>query len=408
MDSCRGWVPHATIALAAVAILAVTLVPIGGGGDSAQLPHAPQPFDVADLLRNLVLFAPLGAALVWSGMPARRAIVFAALLSACIELAQRAIPGRSSHAFDCASNTAGAGLAIALLRTAPAWLSPSPLARRRLTLLAGVTTAALLIGSGLLLSPSPTSGTWFGHHLPALGHLAPYSGSVLGASIDGIEIPSGREIPDPDRIRRRLAGDYALRVDALSGDPPERLAAFAMITDAAQNEIVLLGPDQRDLVYRFRNRGRPLGLEMASVRMPLALDPFRPGDRLELAVERSGTDLCIAVNGDASCGFGFAAGDGWRLIAPDLRVVARAAPVLSAMWIAALFLPIGYWGRWNVATAAAGTLAASALLLAPAVSPLRPTSMTEVAESAAGALIGVVSRRRFDVGRGHALAGPVT
>lgn len=396
----RGWALLAAIGLSAALILAATLIPIGGG-DSVQSPRVHAPFDVADLLRNLVLFAPLGAALAWSGMPAWRGVALAALLSACIELAQRGIPGRFSTIFDCASNAAGAGLAIGLLRAAPAWLSPTPAKGRVLTLLAGIAAAVLLIGSGLLFAPAPTSATYFGHYLPDFPHLASYSGAVLSASINGAQIPSGREIPDSAGIRRLLAGDYALRVDALSGSPTDRLAALLMITDAAQNEILLLGLDGPHLVYRFRNRGSALGLETATVRIPRALDRFRPGDPLDLAVERSGAGLRIAVSGDDAGEYGFSVGDGWRLIAPELRIVAQVGTALSAVWIAALFVPIGYWGTWNAATAAAGALAMGALLLAPAFSPLQPTSLTEVAQSAAGALIGVLSRRHFNARHGH-------
>ncbi len=85
-------------------------------------------FGLADAVRNLLLFVPLGLALAHRGTGILGVVLRAALLSAVIELAQMHIPGRFANVSDFASNTAGALLGVILVRTAPRWLWPGRLA----------------------------------------------------------------------------------------------------------------------------------------------------------------------------------------------------------------------------------------------------------------------------------------
>jgi VanZ family protein len=380
--------------LAAAAILSATLVPDRSITAEELAQVAPRRLGLlADFVRNVILFVPLGACLAWSGIRPRRALLAGALLSAGIELAQIAIPSRDPSVSDFAANTTGVALALSLLRTAPAWLRPAPELARALEACAGAAVVFVLVSTGFLLAPAPTAAIFYGHRTPSsLAHLAPYGGSVRDASIDGIEIPYG-PIADSAGVRAALGGDYALRVNGLAGPPPQRLAAFVLITDADQNEILLLGPDRDDLVYRYRARGQRLGLEPARARLPHALTGIGPGAPLALAVSRSRADLCIAVNGNTECGYGPTVGDGWRLVVPDWRFLARARALLEASWFAALFAPLGFWARRNAATAAAWAASAAALVLLPGVLPLRPTPLTQLAEAGFGVGLGLAVRR---------------
>lgn len=388
MDSRRA--PLATTALAAASILAVTLMPDGRVVNAGQLPRfANEPSLLADLLRNLILFVPLGIGLAWSRIPARRALVAAAVLSASVELAQSVVPGRHPNPIDCIANVAGVALAFAVFRTAPGWLHPPAQRARRLAFWASAAAAAALASTGVLLAPAPSGAIFYGHRPPQFDDLAPYTGTVVRASIDDVEIPSGR-IPDSDRIRMRLRGDHALRVDALSGAPPEGLAALVVISDE-QSEILLLGQDGDDLVYRFRTRGQAIGLETATVRLPRALHGVGPGDQLGLTVQRAGADLCFGVDGVVDCGYGFTVGDGWLLLAPDYQVLTTWRPIVDPAWLAMLFLPLGYWGR--NASPATWALAAAALLVVPAATALRATPMSQLASAGFGAALGMATRR---------------
>ena len=407
MDS-RLVVPLAAAGLATSAILVATLIPVHNLASASHEPRvAGAPFQLADFARNIVLFAPLGASLACNRLSVLRALLLAAALSAGIELAQGALPiaGRDASVSDWVANVAGTGLAIALCRTARTWLRPAPRTVRRLALLAGAAAAACLVGTGVLLTPDPTDAIYFGHHTPSsLAYLAPYDGTVLDASIDEVKIPYGW-LPSSERIRNRLRGDYTLRVNALSGAPPTDLAALLLVTDYDNNEILLLGPDGDDLVYRFRTRADSLGLQPATVRLRRALAQIAPGSALELRVERSAADLCIAVDRDRNCGYGFTVGDGWQLFTPDDRIAGIARWPFASAWLALLFLPLGYWGRRDGASLAAGGIAAAALLLAPFVTPLRPTPVSQVASAGCGAALGLAARRRFAALPAHAERG---
>src|SRR5207302_5176541 len=80
----------------------------------------------SDVLLNILLFAPLGAALALQLSSVTRCALSAALLSATIELAQLYIPGRDSSLGDVLSNTLGGTLGALVTRTAGLWLLPSP------------------------------------------------------------------------------------------------------------------------------------------------------------------------------------------------------------------------------------------------------------------------------------------
>jgi glycopeptide antibiotics resistance protein len=116
------------------ALTAVVLLAIGAVTLTPQ-PHTDHelrlvPFsDIADavanrslaqaaaVLGNVLLFLPLGAVLRLQGLRVRRVIVAGCVLSLAIELAQLAIPGRTTSTDDVLLNTAGAALgAVAALR----------------------------------------------------------------------------------------------------------------------------------------------------------------------------------------------------------------------------------------------------------------------------------------------------
>src|SRR6266704_2713217 len=99
------------LAAALLPILLATLWPFPG--------HEPEGFisciacgehATSDVLLNIILFVPLGAAVALHVRSLSRCALSAALLSATIELAQLYIPGRDSSLGDVLSNTLGGTL----------------------------------------------------------------------------------------------------------------------------------------------------------------------------------------------------------------------------------------------------------------------------------------------------------
>ncbi len=110
----------APVAIVLAAILALTLLPSGGGWPSpcsGVWSAASEGWRTSIL--NVVLFLPLGVVLALSDRRLERACLVGALLSAGIEFAQLFIPGRDSSIGDVLTNTTGSALGYMLARYAP-------------------------------------------------------------------------------------------------------------------------------------------------------------------------------------------------------------------------------------------------------------------------------------------------
>ena len=99
------------------AIFAITLVPAHGPNDLQLVPliriirgFTPpvDPTVVTNVIGNIFLFLPLGAALRLLGLRSRATVLAGFCLSAAIEITQLFIPGRTTSADDVLCNTVGA------------------------------------------------------------------------------------------------------------------------------------------------------------------------------------------------------------------------------------------------------------------------------------------------------------
>ena len=109
---------RAFLGLALLAILTATLWPLPSreaGGWLGCIVCGNR--GAADVLLNVFLFVPFGAALALERRSISQCALFGALLSAVIEVAQLYIPGRDSSIGDVLSNgAAGTGLNVVLSR----------------------------------------------------------------------------------------------------------------------------------------------------------------------------------------------------------------------------------------------------------------------------------------------------
>ena len=254
-------------ALLVVALLAIAALTLG----AAPAPGAPAGprivvlGSLADVLRNVALYLPLGVALALRGAGPRFTTLLGCGLAAAIELAQLGIPGRASSPDDVLANTLGAWLGHALVRTAPLWLAPAPASARRLERLALAVWLGCIVASAALSVPALTPGPWYAHWNPALGNLVPYTGPVREATLGGQALRHGT-LADAAAARAALAAGDALSVRAISAGPAPEFEAIFLISDAADRELALLAIEGEDLVYRLRSRSRALGLEPVVLR----------------------------------------------------------------------------------------------------------------------------------------------
>jgi VanZ family protein len=377
---------RAALLVSLALIAAATLLPIRVPAAGA-LPKVSAPVWPVDVLRNIVLFLPLGVAFALRGTSLRRTLGLAFALAVAIEIAQLGIPGRFSAPSDPLADAAGAWLGWWLARSGPGWLRPNRRLARRLELAGALAVAAVLAATALLTEPAPTPGVYAAHWIPDLPHLFPYTGSLDAARLAGRPLPQGL-LGDSGAIQRLLAADFALELEGRAGAPTAGLGGIFLLSDEQEREILIVGVDREDLVFRYRSRAGAIGLEPAVLRMSQAWRAVAPGSPFVVEVSRAGPSWCLALGAERTCGLGFHAGSGWTLFAPVLMLDASGVSLFEVGWIAALFLPLGLWGRADVTSLLALALAAAPLLLLGAAGLLLPTPVGLGLAAPGGWLVG--------------------
>lgn len=374
---------------AVTSILVLTLWPIAPryGAAAGRLSLR---FGLADSVRNVLLFLPLGMALAFRGASAAGIALRAAVLSATIELAQTQIPGRYGNAADLASNVVGALAGAGVLRTASHWLWPTRQAAIRLGLAWSAFVVGVLLATGVLLTPALPQSEYYAGWTLDLGHLHRYTGRVTSAALGGTPLPNGK-LDRSGEVRRLWLSGAPLRVAAIAGERTSSLAPIFTIHDAQRREILLLGAERGDLVLRVRTRAQAVSLDRPALRWTGVLDQVHAGEPVVIGAWRDGNGWCLSLDDRSLCPLGFTAGSGWRLVWFPQSLAPAAAPWLSAVWLAALFLPIGLWLRATKRSVAAAGLAGLALLATPLAGLLSPP-LAELAACAAGAGLGAVLR----------------
>jgi len=147
--------------IAAISIAFICLVTLAPGAPDAIAearncqPWCDDPL-VADFIRNIVLFAPMGFGLRLAGVRPRWAILAGALLSATVELLQiRVIVGRDASVLDWISNTLGTIAGVGIADQLRAILLPLPRNALRLTIGAFTAWVGILILGAWGSQPAP-------------------------------------------------------------------------------------------------------------------------------------------------------------------------------------------------------------------------------------------------------------
>lgn len=360
----RGW-RAAFITGAVLVILLATLIPTAD-----RAPGFVWFSGLADSLCNLALFLPLGLALHQPGRHGKAAVLFAALLSTGVEVAQLFIPGRHTSPADVVCNAAGAAMGWWLAARWPVLLNPEPRQARRLGWWAGLGSLAVLAGTLLLFRYAPSGDDYYAQWTPLLGHIGHYDGRIVRAELDGVSEPDGR-IADKARVDEFVRGGRLLHLSLVAAPPPDELSDVISVA-GDEKEIVLVAAWHNDLLLRYRTLGRVLTLNRPLLRVPGVLAAATPGAALDIDIVRE-RGWCVQVSGshDRTCGIGYSAGDGWRLLqSPQLSPWLMAT--LNVCWLIAVMAPLGYWAEPKIALAfglagAAGLYGLAAALREPAM-----------------------------------------
>lgn len=382
--------------LAAASVLAIaslTLFPTGDRSAGPTLCLLCGERGLADAILNVLMFVPLGVGLALRGATLRGVIVLGGAFTGGIEFLQALIPGRDASVSDLVFNTLGCVAGFALLRSVPAWADPPPERGRRL--LAGALAAPLLLllAAGLLLGPRPSRDTYAGQWTAELGHLASYRGRVLAAHVGEVPVPSRQMAAESRRLRELLAGGAPIRVAAVAGPPVAGLAPIFSIYDDEDRQILLVGTQGEDAVFQYRTRGMALRMDRPGLRLRGAFRGVRAGDPLRIEVARRGRGFCVSVNAARSCSVGYTVADTWGVFLALFALDGPARRLLGLAWLAALFVPAGYWLRTRHDALPAGAVVAAGLLVVPWAAGLLPTPPAEFLAAFAGVAAGALARR---------------
>ena len=362
---------------------------------------------VADFVRNIILFVPLGFGLSLAGVRISRAILVGSLLSATVELLQLwVIVGRDASVLDWISNSLGtvAGALVA----AHSSLLTRPRPRTASRLLAG----ALALWLGILLlgawgiQPAPSSDSYWGQRAPQLGDFPPFRGALLSARVNGVEIPSAR-IENDDTIRTPLRFGR-VRVEAIvrPGSPPPGagVAPILRIADRAEREILMLGRGGEELVFKIRLRASTLRLETPAFALA---DAFRDVPRVYPKMVESPESLVVDVDSGRvrlaarrdgrvwSREFELTPAAAWSFFLPWDYWFGPNAASMSRVWVWSLLIPVGYWAALAAEQRGARrlilitmTFVALTLVILPELFSLPRVPLSLLLSALAGVLLG--------------------
>jgi hypothetical protein len=244
----------------------------------------------------------------------------------------------------------------------------------------------------------PETNYW-GQWAPDLGFLDRFRGTVLGAAVAGDSLPPHR-LTGSEALRQQLlqsGGPVTAR--AITGDPPHELAPIVSIFDGRSTEIFLLGQRRKEAVFRLRTRVADLRLRPPAIRIQNAV-PGTRGDSLVLSASYAGGRYSLRVEARGQTYERTLAATpnwAWSYFMPfGDYALGEEARWLTALWVAALLLPIGFWaGRSGTRLVIVAVWVGIGLTLAlvPRIFDLPSLHPSEYLAAATGLILGHVTAR---------------
>lgn len=349
----------------------------------------------ADVSVNLLLFLPLALGLRLSGASWTQTVVAACLLSLTVELLQlRIVPGRDASLSDVLTNTTSGAIGATLATFLPGLLTPRP-SRALVLLVTGLIAVVLLLaGWGWLMGPEVPRGEL----LSRWAHRAPgrdvFDGRVEAVRLDGVPMSPNGAPPDSATLRRRLdRGAFTLEADLVAGRPTRdrlwvymfRVRSGGALTLTQLGRQVGVSLPARALRFRLRHPMVTLAEGFpASAGVPVRIVATESGGRIRLDSRYGGGQRSVELQRSPAFG--------WVMFLPFELAAGTGARWITGLFLAAAFLPLGYWAaRAERPAMVAGTLAAglgAALGLVPAMLRLPPVHWSEWLASVAGVAAG--------------------
>lgn len=305
----------------------------------------------ADLIRNILLFAPAGFLLSRRGGSMLGALLLGVAISTSIEVAQLFVPGRFPTLRDVLTNGIGAGAGVVFHRSMAYGLRSGS---RALLAAAAAFPVAIVALTGWLMQPVSTDAAYFAQWVPERAYYAPWRGRVLSAQVGPWAANIGR-LDDSDAIRRALEQSDTVRVQFVEAAAPDGLTAIFVIMDADHREVLMVGAQGNDLVVRPRRRASDARLALTDQRFSNFLDAHASGDSVSLEVTTDGHGRsCVRSGAREACAPPASLGAAWELILWKGALPLAAKRGLHGLTVFLLLVPLALLcaGRTQSATAA--------------------------------------------------------
>ncbi len=353
---------------------------------------------VADIILNLLLFAPLGVAAAALQLPRWRAFAFAVALTVAIETIQaKFLVGRDGSLGDVFANSGGAVLGWLLYPGLRQLGRPSPAVARAGVAVVLCLSTATWFATGIGLQPAlSTAVPWVGqlqHQWP--GHDA-FPGTINAAAINGVAVPN-----DPLDRPASLGKSVDLHVMLTRTLPlPARRTSLVRIVDGLGHPQISLAESGADLIAELQLRASRWGFHTpewafrGAMAVPAGkrwqVDVRWTSDRVTMTTAAEGGANVIARTHPLSIALG------WVFIHPFVRVVASSGRFWNCVWLGCWFGLVGWLAgalNWRaVATAAALQLAT---LLLAALLTSAPWHVDELMVALAVAAVVAAAARRL-------------
>jgi hypothetical protein len=301
---------------------------------------------MVDVALNLVLFVPFGLGLGLLGIHWARALLVIALTTFGIEVLQLSfVTGRDASLSDLLTNSLGGASGMLLGYHWRHFVFPTPGRSLFIAVLFAVTWLGIQAFTVFAFERTLPRSVYYGQWAPDLGHLERYTGRIVSVTLDSTLLPSTR-LAESRKVRELFhRPGSVLTVKALTGQPTADLAPIFSIFDDQQREIVLLGQDGRDLVYRVRTRTAQLGLRSPALHLGDVL-PARAGVPIELRARyHRGHYFLETTTAGVSHRreLALSASWGWSLLLPFDHSFGAEMPWLTMLWVGGLLFPLGYF-----------------------------------------------------------------
>ena len=362
--------PHrwavAALGVVALCIGVLTLSPVGRADPAAAATSSWQTVAcltcsrawLTDVISNVALFLPLGAAFVAVGVSVRRAVVIGAAASLLIEMLQLSgvAGGRTPAIADLVSNTLGTWAGSLLAVYAPSWVSPSvPLARalrNGWAVICGATWIAIAcalqpatpVQPRAAVSPSAVPFT------PGYGW---FTAEAMRTDVNDVMIAHHGN--GPVLVATRRSDSSTARVTVRGRDTRSGIVPVVFVHEPAMTGVdpsttrahLLLGQHDQDASLASDLRAAHWGLQLPDLRAPGAFAPGRDSVRLEAAVTTRWWRLVWFTPSEPGrrheAALRLSPAIGWALVQSIVPMRAVVGELLTAVWLFVWFAPLGYW-----------------------------------------------------------------